>query len=407
MKPVLLLSPDPGQRQELAGYLAQWDWSPDECANSVQAFAALMRAAADGRCYRRILVDGRGLDMSPLQFIASLQVEPTLKGLQLALITSPMPELERRQLAAAGYLGIVETPLDKSLLFRALSAESGPAPKADNLLPLSAHQRRQRQRIPTREVLLAETCEPTRQNLTRILSKAGYNVCAVRDGEHALDVLERQRIDVAILAWEMPSISGADVARIYSFTHTSAPQTEFLFITSKRGAGLSLLRREIDPKSVLTKPVQAESLLKAIEATLESQPAADTGARDALRLVERITLDRKVLDSLNRLAPAPDFVEQLIQEFIRDGSQWITRLQQAAQGLDYAGFQAAAHALVDNAGHLGASSLHHCAGKAMRLSRNGFPGQAIALAKDTTDSFKATRRALIEYLQRHTGASRS
>ncbi len=407
MNAVLLLSPDPGHRQELAGYIAQWDWPLDECANSVQAFVTLMRAADDGRSYRRILVDGRGLDMSPLQFIASLQAEPSLEQLPLALISPPLPELERRQLRAAGYLSIVETPLDKPRLFHALSAEPGPAPSADNLLNLDAHQRRQRLRIPTRKILLAETCEPTRRSLTRILSKAGYNVCAMRDGEQALNALERERFDVAVLGWEMPSISGADVARIYAFTRTSKPQTEFLFVTSNRGAGLSLSGDEVDPKSVLTKPVQATSLLGAIEAALQSQPAPDAGAPDALRLVQRIPLDRKVLDNLSRLAPAPDFVEQLIQEFIRDGLQWINRLQQAAEGRDYEGFQAAAHALIDNSGHLGASALRQCAVNAMRLGRNGFPGQAIVLANDAADVFEATRKALIEYLQRRTGVLRS
>ncbi len=407
MKSALLVSADPRHRIELAGYLKQWDCRPEECENSVQAFAALMRAAAEGRSYRRILVDCRGLDMPPLQFISSLQAEPSLKQLPLALIAPPLPDLEHQQLLAAGYLSIVETPLDKPRLFHALSAEPGPAPSAANLLSLRAHQRRRRTGLPAQEILLAETCATTRRSLAGILSKAGHNVYAVHDGEQALDALERHRFDLAIVEWEMPSVSGADVARIHSFSCSSGPPTQFLYLTSKRAGGTSLLGLEVDPKSVLTKPVEAKPLLEAIQTALESQPAPDAATPEASRLVRRALLNRAVLDSLGRLAPAPGFVEQLIEEFIRDGSQWIARLQQAAEGLDYAGFQAAAHALIDNAGHLGALSLHHCAGKAMRLSRNGFPGQARVLAKDAADAFEATRLALIEYLQRHAGASPS
>jgi CheY-like chemotaxis protein/HPt (histidine-containing phosphotransfer) domain-containing protein len=409
MKPVLLVSRDPGQRQELAGYLTQWDCRVDACENSVQAFAALMRASAEGRSYRRILVDCRGLDMPPRQFIASLQAEPSLEQLPLALITAPMPELEQQQLLDAGYLGIVESPLDKPRLFRALNAEPGAAPRGANLLSLNAHQRQRSIRLPAQEILLAEPCGVTRRNLARILSKAGHNVYPVRDGEEALDALERYQFDLVILEWEMPSVSGADVARMHSFSGNASPHTRFLFVTSGRGTSPYLPRLGINPKTVLTKPVPARTLLEAIQATLETRPRAapDAATPDASRQIRRALLNRAVLDSLSRLAPAPSFVEQLIEEFIRDGSKRINRLQQAAQELDYAGFQAAAHALVDNAGHLGASSLHHSAGKAMRLSRNGFHGQAIALAKEAADGFEATRRALIEYLQRHTGASRS
>ena len=407
MKAVLLVSPDPRHRLELAGYLTQWDCPLEEFENSVQAFAALMRAAAEGRCYRRILVDCRGLDMPPMQFIASLHVEPSLEQLPLALIAPPLPDLEHQQLVAAGYLSIVETPLDKPRLFHALSAEPGPPPSAANLLSLGAHQGQRRTRLPAQEILLAEACGPTRRNLAGILSKAGHNVFTVDDGEQALDALERHRFDLAIVEWDLPSVGGAEVARIHEFSRTPASRTQFLFVTSSHGTGPSLLGLGIDPESVLTKPVEAKPLLEAIQAAVASQAASNTTAPDASRLVRRALLDPAVLESLSRLAPAPGFVEQLIEEFIRDGSRWTARLQQAAADRDYAEFQAAAHALIDNAGHLGASSLHHCAGKAMRLSRSGFPGQARAHAKDAADAFKATRLALIEQLQRLTGASRS
>ena len=167
MKPVLLLSPDPGHRQELAGYLKQWDCRLDECENSVQAFAALMRAAAEGRPYRRILVDSRGLDMPALQFIASLQAEPSLQQFPLALVAAPMPKREYQHLHDAGYLSIVETPLDKPRLFHALNTEPGPAPSAANLMRLGAHHSRRLPRLPAQEILLAQTCGPTCPRLPR------------------------------------------------------------------------------------------------------------------------------------------------------------------------------------------------------------------------------------------------
>lgn len=55
------------------------------------------------------------------------------------------------------------------------------------------------------------------QDMLRILSayfkKEGYEVCTAENGEEALDVFYREKVDLAILDWMMPKQSGIEVCR--------------------------------------------------------------------------------------------------------------------------------------------------------------------------------------------------
>lgn len=55
------------------------------------------------------------------------------------------------------------------------------------------------------------------QDMLRILSayfkKEGYEVFTAENGEEALDVFYREKVDLAILDWMMPKQSGIEVCR--------------------------------------------------------------------------------------------------------------------------------------------------------------------------------------------------
>jgi PAS domain S-box-containing protein len=88
-----------------------------------------------------------------------------------------------------------------------------PAYEADsNAVEVDHHEAEQG---GTETILLAEDDEPLRLLATRILTKAGYVVKGVRDGNRALEAVEQigDEVDLALLDVMMPGTNGYNVAR--------------------------------------------------------------------------------------------------------------------------------------------------------------------------------------------------
>ena len=92
--------------------------------NAAQAFALLVNAAHSGRPFHTVLVDQEHLDMYPLQFIAAARSEPTLSDLSLVLIREKNDNKTTDEYLKAGFSYVLESPVEKRLLFNALHAST-------------------------------------------------------------------------------------------------------------------------------------------------------------------------------------------------------------------------------------------------------------------------------------------
>lgn len=62
-------------------------------------------------------------------------------------------------------------------------------------------------------ILIADDNRDMLRILRAYFEKEGYEVHTAKDGEEALAVFYRKRIDLAVLDWMMPKRSGLDVCR--------------------------------------------------------------------------------------------------------------------------------------------------------------------------------------------------
>lgn len=88
----------------------------------------------------------------------------------------------------------------------------------------------------------------------------GYTVVAVEDGLSALRYMEHQLPAAIVLDLGLPRMSGRDVYRELK----SRPETQNIPIVVVTGTDASDLNAS-DFAALLTKPVQAEELLRAVE----------------------------------------------------------------------------------------------------------------------------------------------
>ncbi len=132
------------------------------------------------------------------------------------------------------------------------------------------------------KVLIAEDEPVSRKLLSAALTQWGYDVVATADGEAARARLLAGDIDLCVLDWEMPKMTGLDVCKwVRSSGLTPAPNVILLTVKS-------------DPKDIeagyragaddyVTKPFNAPELHRRVSTFAKRKQQAETEQRRAVR----------------------------------------------------------------------------------------------------------------------------
>lgn len=115
--------------------------------------------------------------------------------------------------------------------------------------------------------------------LKGILSKGPYTVLSALSAEQALEILERQSVDVIISDERMPGMTGSDFLAI---ARERFPDTARIILTGY--ASVESAIKAINQGEIfrfLTKPCRAHELLAAVEAALVHRSRNRSKAQDA------------------------------------------------------------------------------------------------------------------------------
>jgi DNA-binding response OmpR family regulator len=120
-------------------------------------------------------------------------------------------------------------------------------------------------------VLVAEDDGDLRELFSTILSTAGYDVVAVRDGVEASEALRERDINLVLTDMWMPRVSGLDLCKRLR-ADPATVQLPVLVVSaygSWRGKEEALL---VGATDYIAKPVRASSLLSKVEAIVGKPP---------------------------------------------------------------------------------------------------------------------------------------
>jgi len=112
-------------------------------------------------------------------------------------------------------------------------------------------------------VLVVDDDEDIRVNISDILEDLGYQVDTAEDGVRALELVERQNYDVALLDYKMP---GMDGATLYSRIKEICPQMVAIMVTAYAGSNGMQQAKDAGTWRILRKPVDVAELLPLIDA---------------------------------------------------------------------------------------------------------------------------------------------
>lgn len=100
------------------------------------------------------------------------------------------------------------------------------------------------------------------------LRKAGYETKTVLDGQKALDMIKKDPPDLILLDLRLPSMSGADVCRTLK-NDEKLKSIPVIIFTASAGMHIADKVKELRAEDYLTKPFDAEELLRKIKKLLE------------------------------------------------------------------------------------------------------------------------------------------
>lgn len=115
-------------------------------------------------------------------------------------------------------------------------------------------------------VLLAEDDKPSREIYHAVLDGAGYNVIDAADGNAALDVLNREPVDVLLTDIFMPGMSGIE---LLERAKKLRPDLRAIVMTGQKTSEAVIGALRNQACEFLSKPFHTEELLEVIRSVLE------------------------------------------------------------------------------------------------------------------------------------------
>lgn len=114
-------------------------------------------------------------------------------------------------------------------------------------------------------ILVADDDKHTRMLLRAVLEGENYTVSTAENGEQALELLDREHIDLVILDIMMPGMDGYEFTRLVRQTDSTLP---ILMVTAKHLTADEKKGFLVGTDDYITKPIDEEKLLLHIKALL-------------------------------------------------------------------------------------------------------------------------------------------
>ena len=412
-KRVLLISADNGNRDELMNQLDIWGYQTVTCRTPEEALEQLARSTEKIDPLHFLILDRRRLEVDPGEFIKSLQNNPVLEQLTTILVGSHLPEQEQASLKQAGYHCLVSAPLNKRLLFSALQSSVESSGNTAGITNLSDKFQETHPRLePIRVLLATDDCE-THEQATKILENEGHVICVAEDGHQALNALETDIFDLAIIDAELPVLSGIQVINIHHLDCPIGQWMPFILLSEEDNHNHEQYYQYSRIKACLSKPVNNQHLIQTLNKLIKQQDPTKstrpvkTAWSDKMIVHANTTqtpslINLQTLKDLESIGTNSDFIDQLIHLFEYDGKKTLHQLADAAKQQDMTRFKEMAHLLLDSASQIGATQLYVLTLYASQIDQAGFIKNSARINEEIITSFDETYYELIQYLAEKT-----
>jgi len=132
------------------------------------------------------------------------------------------------------------------------------------------------------KILVVDDEEPILELLKFNLEKEGYQVFVAKDGQEALDRVEKEQPDLLVLDVMLPGMDGLEVCRILRL-QPRFQQIPIIMLTAKGEEIDTVLGLELGADDYMTKPFSLRELLARIKARLRRLNSPEEEAEQIIR----------------------------------------------------------------------------------------------------------------------------
>ena len=397
---VLLIGFPPAERELIEQALAGWGATPIAVADIEQGVARLIAEISLAKPYHSALIYATGEDLKLAQRFRRSAPDPAPPTVLAVPRDADVPRFEA---LSAGFGAVLELPFDKRLLFNVLHSVSAGDEMREGVVRLQDYARRSAAR--KLRVLVADDNPTNREVIGKILERGGHSVVLANDGEQALDALESERPDVALLDRNMPGMGGIETLQAIRLIGRGRARLPVAMLSADVTAEARREALEAGFDAFLPKPIEALRLLEEVQ-------ALTSGRAEEPRRIEPViapsparaaapsdVVNAETLGHLEELGSSPGFVEKLVGVFLADNSGLLTRVEQALAGRNYPEFRSLLHAMKGSSASMGTDRLTALCGSFGRLSDAEVRLRAPALLRSLTEELAAARAELERYVR--------
>jgi two-component system sensor histidine kinase RpfC len=326
------------------------------------------------------------------------------QNIPVILINDTCSEAATLHGAERGYSSIISIPINKSILFNSLHASGINNIESDDVI--SILNRSKNNKLAAQRILVAEDNKTNQLVIQKILERAGHMPYLVDNGQEALDALENDTFDIIIMDMQMPVMGGIKAAKIYNFSTSNHERLPIIILTANATKEALNECKDANIDSYLTKPINVEKLLRAIETLCnisdkhsgEPTEIASTH-NEEIANSDTPVLDYNIIQQISELSPENNFMSSLINGFLVDTEEQIISMEQNIAEKQYDEYRENVHALKGSSGSIGAIQLHSCCKDEHKSYKSD--SDYIDSLRKISALFAETKLALIDYLGLH------
>lgn len=242
------------------------------------------------------------------------------------------------------------------------------------------------------KVLIADDSPFNRKLLSTMLRSTNCHLVEAASGEEALEIYERERVDICLLDIKMPGMDGFELARRMRASNSSnSPLIVALTaavtddVRSKcEGAGFEV---------VLSKPVEQDQLFSTLAKAVRPSEGISPSVSVKRNKPRGSDFDLHTLDKI--FQGDVDFRNEMLAVFIETTSDELTRLQSAVESSDHAEIEEVTHKLAPSCRHIGAQQMTADIEKLKILANDkASKDQLVAAMKDLIRDFNKAEDAI-------------
>jgi CheY-like chemotaxis protein len=338
--PVLIVDDNATNRRVMDETLSFWGMKTCVAADGFQAMMTLRHAQESGNPIPLVLTDAHMPMMDGFRLAEEIKRDANLAGTQVTMVTSggQIGDAARcRELGIAAYL---TKPVRQADLLEVIVRVLGSKVRTEATTPLVTRHSLRENRMGL-EILVVEDNIVNQRLAEHLLRNKGHVVTIANNGREALEVLERQRFDLALVDVQMPEMDGLQLtAAIREKEKGTEEHLPIIAMTAYAMKGDRERCLEAGMDDYVAKPINSKQLFELIAGVRSTELKSSLGTKPG---VKQEILDEPAL--LARFEGEVDLLRDVVGLFVDDCPRLMDGIRGAVERSDAGGLERAAHKL--------------------------------------------------------------